>query len=443
MIGDKSILRCSVLLAFRARNTRSFRDEFELSMVASPLAEKRVVRRVVWRAGGQPVDVLPSAALYGANASGKTNVLRAINDMRALVVGSFGTTDPGGPIKRQPFRLGDSTGSPSQFEIDFVLDGVRHEYGFSIDDERVIDEWAYRSPRGRSSLLFRRHALEVEFGAVARGRGRAVRELLRPNALLLSTAAAANHPTFLPIFEWFHQNLRFIAADGRGSGHTLTKEMLDGPMRESLLSLLTLADLGITGANLRDAPPEVSDRIRHILSSLPAPDDVYVESMDLRRVLLTHRGARADVSFDAGEESNGTLTWFSLLGPIIVALATGTVLLVDELDASLHPALVSSIISVFQDRSSESRCPQLVFTTHDATLLGDGPGDRLLGRDQVWFTEKLGDGSSRLYSLADLDPRKREAIQRRYLDGRYGAVPIISTGMRANIAETIATNSHE
>jgi uncharacterized protein len=144
-------------------------------------------------------------------------------------------------------------------------------------------------------------------------------------------------------------------------------------------------------------------------------------------VRLIHRGAAGDVELNAHEESLGTLVWFGLVGPVVEALAKGEVFLADELDASLHPALVAQLVRLFQDPATNPRWAQLVFNSHDVTILGDSVGDRLIGRDQVWFTEKRSDGSTRLYPLADLDPRKEEAIGRRYLAGRYGATPILSS----------------
>ncbi len=143
-------------------------------------------------------------------------------------------------------------------------------------------------------------------------------------------------------------------------------------------------------------------------------------------VSLVHEGAAGSVEFERQDESLGTLVWFGLVGPVLESLARGTLLLADELDSSLHPDLVRQLVRLFQDSSTNPFRAQLIFNSHDPTLLGDSAGDRPLGRDQVWFTEKDADGASRLYPLSDLDPRKEEAVAKRYLAGRYGAKPIIS-----------------
>jgi len=402
-----------MLLAFRAENVRSFRDAFELSLLATSLAEPGVPRSVPWRAGGRPVHVLPAAGVFGANASGKTNVLRALDDMRALVLHSFRQGDLRGGLPRNGFRLGPSpAGEPSRFEVDLVLAGIRHEYGFVISDERILAEWAYRYPHGKAALLFRREADAVTLGEQNRVKGRAVTEILRPNSLYLSAAAAAGHPDLLPLQQWFGRNLVLAEASSRAQRWALTTELMrQEDRREQVLALLRAADLGITDARVSGDEPDGQE-----------PDPAAAESV----VVLSHRGASGDVDFEPAEESLGTMVWLGLAGPVIDALANGDVLLVDEIEASLHPALVVQLVRLFQNPEANPRGAQLIFNSHEAVLLGDSRGDRVLGRDQVWFTEKAFDGATRLYPLADLSPGGDEAIGRRYLAGRYGATPIIA-----------------
>ena len=424
----------SVLLAFRAENVRSFRDQFELSLLSTRLADEDVTRLVTWREGGRPIGVLPVAGVFGANGSGKSNVLKAMDDMRGHVLHSFRTGSPTGGISRCPFLLdrADRRG-PSHFEVDLVLEGVRYEYGFVLDDERILEEWAYRYPHGKAVRLFHRwDGRPVEHGSAERVKGRAIEALLRPNALFLSTAASANHPVLLPIYAWFTRNLRLAEAGSREFRQALTTQLLDDDTRRGqVLALLRAADLGITGAKKHALDPVMKERLQRavrILSGQEGEPDGTDEgpSFDQLGVRLIHRGADGEVELDACDESLGTLVWFGLVGPVVEALADGAVLLADELDASLHPALVAELIRLFQDPNSNPRRAQLVFNSHDATILGDSTTARLVGRDQIWFTEKRADGSTRLYPLSDLDPRKEEAVGRRYLAGRYGATPILS-----------------
>jgi hypothetical protein len=422
-----------MLLAFRAENVRSFRGALELSMVATALAEEGVPRVVPWREGGRPVRVLPAAGIFGANASGKSNLLRALNDMHLHVVHSFRSHGPGGGVPRRAFRLDpEQESAPSRFEVDLVLHGIRHEYGFAVDDDRVQAEWAYRYPRGKAALIFRRDGDQVTLGERNRAKGRAVIEVLRPDSLLLSVAAAANHPDLVPLWEWFAENLLLTEAANRPYRWAYTAGLLrEERRRGQVLSLLQAADLGITDARVREADPQVAERIRRALRIIRGQEEeaegkeqasAEIEPL----VMLSHRGASGDVEFGPGEESLGTMVWLGLSGPILDAIAHCNVLLVDEIEASLHPDLVNQLVRLFQSPESNPRGAQLIFNSHESSLLGNSTGERVLGRDQVWFTEKDNDGATRLYPLADLSPRNDEAIERRYRTGRYGATPILA-----------------
>lgn len=441
-----------MLLAFRAENVRSFRDALEFTLEATALAEDGVPRGVQWREDGRhPIWVLPAGGIFGANASGKTNLLRVINDMRRIVLTSFRSGDPSGPMYRRPFRLDPAAVSrPSRYEIDLVLNGIRHEYKFVIDDTRVIHEQARRFPRGKAAMLFRREGDELELGESNRSKGRAVAEILRPNSLYLSAAAAANHPDLLPLYEWFTSNLALAEAQSRPSRWAYTTHLLRShdDRREQVLALLHAADLGITDARARKLDPQMLERVRRAMRILsdredePEATEPDAEAPFLD-VVLSHRGAEGSVELESEDESLGTLVWLGLAGPVVSALADGTVLLADELEASLHPTLVAQLVRAFQDPVSNPNGAQLIFNSHEAGLLGDSAGDRVLGRDQVWFTEKLYDGSTRLYPLSDLNPRKDEAIGRRYLAGRYGATPIVSNAEFDMLAALITSGKRE
>lgn len=446
----------SVLLSFSAENVRSFPAEFGLSLLATTVAEPGVRRTVAWREGGKPIGVLPVAGVFGANASGKSNVLRAMADMREYVLHSFRHGDPTGGMPQRPFKLSVETlERPSRFEIDLILCGVRHQYGFTVDTEGVRDEWAVRFPKGRAVTLFSRVGDEVEVGTVERAKTRAVRGLLRPNALFLSTAASTNHPVLLPLYEWFQRNLVLAEAQSRDRRQALTRKMLeDAELKDRVLDFLHAADLGITGAKRHELEPEMKDRLERAVRILVGQEDSDADAPrpvidETYGVQLLHRGAHGDVEFAADEESLGTLVWFGLVGPVVEALRYGTVFLADELDASLHPVLVAHLVGLFQNPRTNARRAQLVFNSHDTTVLGEsaaeraqtGPAARLLGRDQIWFTEKGNDGASRLFPLTDLDPRKDEAIEKRYLAGRYGATPIVARPVLERTAELVTNGA--
>jgi uncharacterized protein len=431
----------SMLIAFRARNVRSFRELIELSLLSTRLSEKGIPRTVPWRKDGRPISVLPAAGIFGANASGKSNLLQAMEDMRGFVLHSFRQGKPGTRLPTRPFLLGEDGGSaPSTYEIELVLDGVRYEYGFRVDAEQVQEEWARSYPRGRAVLLLQRDGEEVQLGAQERAKGRATEEILRSNALFLSTAAATNHPLFLPLYEWFQRNLLYADVRTRGARMALTAKLLEqDDRRQQMLSLLREADLGVTDVSRRELDPEVKEKLEKVIDILRGEDpDEDLEELELNEfeVRLKHRagGREVDLSFD--QESWGTVIWFGMIGLIVDALREGSVLLADELEASLHPALVNVLVDLFQSPQSNPRRAQLIFNSHEVTLMGDS-ADRPLGRDQIWFTEKDQDGSTRLYSLVDLAPRREEAIARRYLAGRYGGTPILSRRRLERIAEPV------
>lgn len=426
----------TVMLAFRATNVRSFRDPLEFSLAATAMSEEGVPRSVPWRAGGShPVRVLPAAGVFGANASGKTNFLRILDDMRRLVLTSFRYGDRSTPIDRRPFRLDpEYETAPSSYEIELVLAGIRYEYGFSVDTTKVISEYARRYPHGKAVTIFRRdYGKPVHVGEEHRTKGRAVNEVLRPNALYLSAASAADHPGLAPLYQWFDKNLGLCEASSREKRWAYTTHLMTHEgYREKILAMLHAADLGITDARLREPDPEVLERIRRVVKifqqemASEGSEPAELDDNAFLGIVLRHRGKRDNVELETSDESLGTLVWLGLIGPVLDALAKGTVLLADELESSLHPVLVAQLVRIFQSPRSNPNGAQLIFNSFEVGLLGNSVDDRVLGRDQVWFTEKLYDGSTRLYPLRDLNPRKAEAVSRRYLAGRYGATPIVS-----------------
>jgi hypothetical protein len=165
---------------------------------------------------------------------------------------------------RGAFRLNSAQENrPSCFEVDLVLHGIRHEYGFIIDDTAVLEEWAYRYPRGKAALLFRREGTAVTLGERNRAKGRAVVKILRPNSLLLSAAAAANHPDLAPLRQWFADNLLLAEASSRARRWAYTTGLLQQEQSHNqVLGLLQAADLGITDARVREFDPEFLERIK-------------------------------------------------------------------------------------------------------------------------------------------------------------------------------------
>ena len=444
----------STLFSFTAENARSYRGETRLSLLATRLSAEGVPRSLIPAGMTKPVRVLPAAGIFGANASGKTTILRAMADMRKLVINSFRRGSRGTRIFRRPFLL-DSTcrDRPTRFEIDLLLEGVRWIYGFEVDDQRVREEYAYHWPRGRQALVFHRDGGPVAFGSRFKAEDRTIGGLLRDNALLLSVAGATGNEQLASLFEWFEGNMSLAESGNRDSRALFTAQMArTDDLGERMIRLLRAADLGVadlemTRLEMEHFIGEVDERLQeggeplgeivrilqHIQADVALPE---ASATSLRKLSLTHISADGGVAFSAEDESQGTLVWVSLIGPLMSALDNGNVVLIDELDASLHSHLVERIITMFQDPEINRRGAQLIFNSHDGAIL-QGRSDWRLGRDQIWFTEKYADGATKLYSLDDFSPRRDEDTHGHYFLGRYGAVPVVGdAAIRQALAPT-------
>lgn len=409
-----------MLLRFRTANHRSIRVEYEFSMVSSEFDEG-TARRTGLSSRGRPVSVQPVVGVFGANASGKSNLLSAFRFMKDAVQNSFADwAKSPGAVPREPFKLDpECADETTLFEVDLALgrDQVRYTYGFELSDKRVEAEWLHAYPHGKRNVWFDRDADRAEEGEpefVFRGTGFKGRRddlvsLTRSNALFLSVGAALNDPQLSAVHRWFADNLWLVTSGGDLPARTKwTQELLTdhkeaAKYSDRVVRLLSMADLGLTGIDID--PDDGQVRLRH---QAPGGQEIV---MDFAR-----------------EESLGTHTWFAFLGPLLKVLDTGSVLLVDELDSSLHPTLAAEVVRLFQNPESNPADAQLIFTTHDATLLGSAVLDRPLGRDQVWITTKRRSGETELYPLTDAKPRKEDNLERGYLRGRYGGVPRVTAG---------------
>jgi hypothetical protein len=421
-----------MLIRFRVQNHRSIRDQQELSLVASSLKD---MPEGLIETPGFDHGLLRVAALYGANASGKTNVLKAIAYMSRAVNSSQRNWKPGGPIPRDPFLLDEeSRTGPSTFEVDVLVEGVRYEYGFSLNSERILEEWLYAYPSGKRQTWFTRVGAperNFKFGKNLPGDNRAIEALTRDNSLFLSAAAQNNHAALLPIYNWFSTSFSFVTGD-RGPLQFDTAAMcVDEGHRRAVMQLLTAADLGVVGLDVREVDvfdtTEVPEGAKKFMEAVKAafatlPDMHFTGKT--HKICLRHKSQIEEgVQFSTENESDGTVAFFGLLGPVVRALEAGGTVCIDELDASLHPLLAIEVVRLFNNPKRNPRGAQLIFTTHDTNLLDSS----LLRRDQIWFTEKDSAGSTHLYPLSDFKPRKNENLGRGYLQGRYGAVPFVGS----------------
>jgi AAA15 family ATPase/GTPase len=430
------------LRSFRMENHRSFRGEAELSFLP---------------AYAKGTEAVPVAAIYGANAAGKSNLLDGLRFMSTAVDHSYRFWAPESGVHRSPFRLDPAQrGQPSTYVIDVVLAGTRYVYGFMVDDEQVREEWLYSYPKTRRRTFFERRGTEFELGhSLGGGRAKAdvLAELTRPNALFLSLAAQVGIAELMPVYDWFvRDGLRWVD-DNRESAAQLSRNRSlanlldeDNPNRAQIITLLRSADVGIDEVFLekieKTEQPSATERVMEELIAEISRNTNESESSriwvnpkwhqeialrsgtSLTRIRFRHGDTEL---FDLADESAGTRSWLALLPEALAVLDNGGLLMIDEIDSSLHPNLTALLVRQFQAKETNPHGAQLLFTTHDATLLGTSFGEELLARDQVWFVEKDREGASRLYPLTDFHPRTGENRERRYLTGSYGGVPVITS----------------
>lgn len=411
-----------MLIRFRVQNFRSLRDSQEFSMAATSLKD---LPDSTVAAEGLSHGLLRAAAIYGANASGKTNVLKALFFACRAVLDSHASWKPETPVPYDPFLLEKATSTAaSSFEIDLLLNGTRYQYSFAICREGIVREELLAFPRGRRQRWFSRKAgSTMRFSKNLQGENRAIESLMRKNSLFLSAAAQNGHRMLTPVFRWFVEGVSFVMHDRRDEALHTARVCKARREREAVWKLLSGADLGLAGLGVEDLAPD--KQVRQVLNVLQDafPGMVRDEVGAKRPVLrLRHKGkdGRA-VDFPLSKESDGTLAYIGILGSVVSALRDGDTICIDELDASLHPLLSSEIVRLFNDPRRNPKAAQLVFTTHDTNLLDPS----LLRRDQIWFTEKDRWGATHLYPLTDFKPRKYENVKHGYIQGRYGAIPFI------------------
>lgn len=405
-----------MLIEFRVENHRSIRSEQVFSMEAAA-GELPQVRRVT----GADKPLVMAAAIYGANASGKTNLLSALTYMSAAVLESHRFWDPEGGVPRDPFGWGSFRAKPSLYEVTFVQDGVRYRYGFTLDDQRIIEEWLHAWPKGRKQTWFERTESTYKIGENLKGENRVVEEITRANALFLSVAAQHRHDQLAPIYRWFRQ-VELVGLTPYSLAQTGHEER-----SVSWLSRAFSTRQGMFRGKYKNE--DRRQNAEYVRNLLRAADfgilDVKVDHGGDDALHFLHQSDEGGAWLPLPAESAGTRTLLRMAQPVFQTLVDGGVLVVDELERSLHPLLANFLVRQFQGADTNPKHAQLIFTTHDTNLLGTSEGDPVLIREQVWLTEKAQDGGTVVYPLSDYKPRKSENLERGYLQGRYGAIPFI------------------
>ena len=429
-----------MLIEFSVENFRSFRDRTTFSMLAANIASlpKSLDTNNVF-AVHTDLHLLTSAAIYGANASGKSNLILAMRFMRNFVLLSSRETQIGDAIEIEPFLLNPQTANaPSRFEIVFCVEGKQFRYGFALTHERIIEEWLFRSGSQREIRLFERNEQAINVNVREFREGRDIRLFTRPNALFLSVAAQFNGPNAIMALAWFQRLGVNTGIDDQGDMGEALMQFEQSPYRAAIGQLVRRFDVGIDQLDFErrpvappaGMPPEVAKPFMAFFDALSTQGGGVPEQMSVKtthRQFDTEGQPAGEIAFDLEHhESAGTRRLFALAFPIVRALVEGLVLVIDEIDARVHPNLAIELVRLFNSPETNPRHGQLVFTTHNTNLLNAG----LFRRDQIWFVEKSRQGASDMYSLIEYRSegkvvRNDASFEKDYVMGRYGAVPFL------------------
>jgi len=415
-----------MLIEFSVQNFKSISERQTLSLVASKQNELK--NNIFNIEEPKSLELLKSAVIYGPNAAGKSNIIKAITSMAEIIVRSAAGYKSGDKLNVAPFRLNsERVQQPSEFEIHFIADGIRFQYGFSSTEDFIHDEWLYAFPKGRSQKWFVRQwnedkqIHEWDLGTSLTGEKQTWMKSTRPNALFLSTAVQLNSVQLKSVYDWFYYKVKFTELTGWDHEYSAMQCMSE--KKDRILNFLKAADVGIDDIhvtkekfNPNDVPDDMPPPIRElVIKNMQGKDEYIVKTL--------HKNEIGDlIPFDLDDESHGTRKIFSFAGPLSHSLETGNILFIDELNDNLHPKLVEFIVKLFHDPELNKNGAQLIFTTHETSILNQD----VFRRDQVWFVEKDKFKRTNLIPLSDFSPRKgRENLESSYLDGRYGALPII------------------
>lgn len=422
-----------MLVEFSVKNFKSFKERQTLSMVASKSDQSLPQNLIqVDIPGLKNTNLLKSAVIYGANASGKSNFLDAYKYFMEVVVNSFRDYKPNENFERPYFLLDNSSNTLStEFEVLFILDDVLHQFGFTMNDRMITEEWLLVYQSSKPQKWYQREFNEKKkkydwylSPTYLKGEKDTIKESTRNNTLFLSTATQLKHNKLSSIYTWF--NDRLICSNWFDNIYNLsvTGGMLykNDELKNNFCKLLSHADIGISDVTIDRGKIDDFKEFKSVPEKIQEGFIEEYKEKDFLEIKFTHKNEDLNVQkqFDIDLESRGTVNYFRLMGPMIDSTYNNYFIMIDELSSSLHPVLARDILKVYYSLRSKS---QVVLTTHDTTLIDSD----LFRRDQIWFTEKNNNGASILYPLTDYKPRKDESLEKGYLAGRYGAIPLISS----------------
>ncbi|WP_300701970.1 ATP/GTP-binding protein [Bacteroides sp.] len=386
-------------------NFLSFKEQSTLSLAASALKDIQVsAEDILFNIGDTELTLVKSAVIYGANASGKSNFIKAFEFLKWYIINSSKDIQAGERVNVESFRLNSETADePSYFEVIFSDEGNQYRYGFEADNAIVHSEWLYQKSnkkRAKEVELFYREKDKFDIHSkFIVGKEVAGKKMVRSNALLLSVAAQFNDPTSVEIMGWLNDTTIISSSNDEKIWNIATIQLNDVKMKQRIVEFSRYADLGIENIEKVD---------NTIISTHIQYDD---KGNEIKSVTFPFRK----------NESEGTIKYFSLAYPIIDALDNGKRLIIDEFDSKMHPLLTCRIIALFNSKETNPKNAQLIFTTHDTNLLSAN----IFRRDQIWFTQKDRYGATDLYSLAEYKVRNDASFEKDYLSGKYGAIPIL------------------
>lgn len=432
-----------MLLYFKVRNYKSIRDWAVLDMEAAKLRDQ--TENLI---GFKHDAYLPVAAIYGKNGGGKTNIIRAMWLAVQFICNAQRTQVEHSPVPVRPFALNDySYQEPTAFEFGYVQNGIKYVYGFSATRESIVSEYLKAWPNGREKKIFSRTEQHFDFSKNSEEKmKRLIGEAVAPNQLFFAIACVMNYKPCIEAMQWFREKIVF-SRDYTDLNYNLIEYREDENMLQAIASTAKAADVGI-----QDVRFEIDNEKVDIdnLEGVPAQVQDMVKALRALREALRRNGNEAEIELNHGklktmtfhhgvgtngesglyqlmlsDESDGTRRIMSLAPAIERTLSNGGVLVVDELEETMHVMLTEYIIERYQQKCRNLKGAQLIFTTHQTALLDQS----LLRRDQVYFIDKNSDdGVSKLYSLADFNVRNDMDIQKAYMLGKFGAVPSLEGG---------------
>ncbi|RLD10422.1 MAG: ATP-binding protein [Chloroflexota bacterium] len=439
-----------MLIRFHVSNFLSFDEEVELSMI--PGKTRKHPGHVTKSEGRHDIDILRSAIIYGANASGKSNIVKAMAFAQELIVEGTHVKES---IPRTRFKLKEETvNTPSKFEFEFKAGERCYIYGFELNRQRIYEEWLYEIRKTTETMLFERATgssgeTSIEFGKIdfKNEKEKDLFDLVamgtRPNQLFLTESLERNIMHFDDVYKWFREKLIIIFPASKFI--PLATIGTDQDLANMLINYLEQLGTGICGFELSEVDPEKEfpeDVINILLKSLQERDkndddskmvffgdpqderylaEIVDEELKAKKLTLRHQmsDSEQEILLGMAEESDGTRRLLDLLPGLANPNNEDKVYVVDELDRSLHPVLSHRLVKLFLE--NEVPESQLIATTHASHLLDQD----LLRRDEVWFVEKDKKGASHVYSLEEYAPRNDKDIEKGYMAGRYGAIPIL------------------